>query len=63
MKCPICNSNKVTLTDNEPLDNYRDKPTDGKYFFDEEIYADAKCWECNHEFKVIGVINWSSRTN
>ena len=61
IKCPNCGSNKkVTLNDYQPLFVINNEPhaiKDG-YFLEHEVYAMAKCWECGHEFNVVGDINW-----
>ena len=57
INCPKCQSDKVITTDNEPLFHPRSKEDIEKFYgIDDEVYADAVCTSCNHEFKVIGKI-------
>lgn len=51
-KCPYCMSDKVTLISFEFL-SYSGNEKDAKeggYFLDNELYANAKCWDCKEEF-------------
>jgi len=64
--CPHCGkSGKITTTDNEPLANYQDSELakNEDYFLENEVYATAHCWDCNHEFKIVGDIIWQNSIN
>ena len=59
MECPLCKSNKVGLVDYQPLylpaiDNVEQVNGD----FDDELYAEARCLECESSFNIVGRILW-----
>jgi Fe2+ or Zn2+ uptake regulation protein len=62
--CPNCGSEMVRLFDNESL--YRPEKNDIEYHgyngYDNEIYAQALCDQCENQFNVKGYISWEDRT-
>lgn len=53
INCPHCHDNNVTIIDNESLSN--SDPS----FFDTQMYALAKCNDCQKTFRIQGTINWN----
>jgi len=60
MKCPKCKQSNLTIVDHQPLFCAYSKAEaeQSKFFVDNVIYVEIKCWDCNEVFQKEGQITY-----